>query len=97
MKVHLQMKSIIRAVSWALATTGMSIALATPVFAAEQAWVTKSNDNANLLLKVMGKYAPERAGNMGVDGLDEQITDMSRDHFAIKTKETRAVIAQLQK
>ncbi|MBY0573110.1 MAG: hypothetical protein K2P84_05480, partial [Undibacterium sp.] len=75
----------------------LTSALYSPVHAADQAWVTKSNDNAKLLLQLMGKYSPEGAGAMGVDGLDEQIIDMSRDLFDVKNKETLAVIRELQK
>lgn len=63
----------------------------------EQPWVTKSNANAKLLLNVLAKYSPEGASNLGVDGFDEQITDMSRDQFEANNKDTRAVIAELQK
>ena len=65
--------------------------------ATEPAWVTKSNDNAKLLLKVLAKYQPEGASGLGVDGFDEQIIDMSRDPFEPLSKDTRAVVAELQK
>ncbi len=71
--------------------------LAGNVAAAEPAWVTKSNDNAKLLLNVMAKYSPESASSLGVDGYDEQITDMSRDLYDASVKDTRAVVAELQK
>jgi uncharacterized protein (DUF885 family) len=61
------------------------------------AWVTKSNENAKLLLNLQAKYSPESASSLGVDGYDEQITDMSRDLFEVTAKDTRAVIAELQK
>lgn len=77
---------------------GLSLAvLSLPVAAAEPAWVTKSNANAKLLLNVVAKYSPEGAGSLGVDGLDEQITDFSRDQFEPSNKDTRAVIAELEK
>ena len=65
--------------------------------ATEPAWVTKSNENAKLLLNLQAKYSPESASSLGVDGYDEQITDMSRDLFEVTAKDTRAVIAELQK
>ncbi|XLZ67919.1 DUF885 domain-containing protein [Massilia sp. SR12] len=65
--------------------------------ATEPAWVTKSNENAKLLLKVQAKYGPENASSLGVDGYDEHITDMSRDQFDAINKDTRAVIAELRK
>ncbi len=70
-------------------------ALAAPSFAAEPVWVTKSNDNAKLLLNVMAKYSPESASSLGVDGFDEQITDFSRDQFEAQNRDLRAAIAEM--
>ena len=77
----------------------VAAALAFPAaaFAAEPAWVTKSNDNAKVLLNVLAKYSPEGASNLGVEGYDEQITDMSRDQFEATNKVLRAAIAEYQK
>ncbi len=72
-------------------------ALALPAGAAEPAWVTKSNENAKLLLNVMAKYSPESASSLGVEGYDEQILDLSRDQFEPNVKDLRAAIAQLEK
>ncbi len=90
-------KTMLRAILGALAVSAICSMSVAPVYAAEQAWVAKSNDNAKILLTLMGKYSPEGAGALGVDGLDEQITDLSRDTFDANIKETRAVIAELQK
>ncbi|MES2129488.1 MAG: DUF885 domain-containing protein [Pseudomonadota bacterium] len=83
----------VRSLLGALALAAVSLQAA----AAEQPWVTKSNANAKLLLTVFAKYGPEGAGQLGVDGLDEQITDMSRDQYEPANKDTRAAIAELQK
>ncbi|MBC3878428.1 DUF885 domain-containing protein [Undibacterium sp. FT79W] len=64
---------------------------------AERAWVAKSNDNAKLLLDLMVKYSPESATQLGVDGYDEMITDMSHDLYDASVKDTNAVVAELQK
>ncbi|WP_426207480.1 DUF885 domain-containing protein [Massilia sp. TWP1-3-3] len=72
-------------------------ALSLPAGAAQPAWVTKSNESAKLLLHVLAKYSPESASGLGVDGYDEQITDLSRDQFEASNKDLRAAIAQLQK
>ena len=72
-------------------------ALSLSALAAEPAWVTKSNENAKVLLNVLAKYSPEGASNLGVDGYDEQITDMSRDQFEANNRDLRAAIAELQK
>ena len=49
--------------------------------AAEQPWVTRSNQNAQLLLAVEAKYSPESASSLGVEGYDEAISDFSRDDY----------------
>jgi uncharacterized protein (DUF885 family) len=86
-------KLTIHRVVGALALVGLML----PAIAADQPWVTKSNDNAKLLLQVMAKYGPEGASGLGVDGFDEQITDFSRDLFEPANKDTRAAVAELQK
>ncbi len=73
------------------------VVLALPALAAEPAWVKKSNENAKLLLNVVAKYSPEGASSLGVDGFDEQITDMSRDQFEATNKDTRAVVKELNR
>lgn len=73
------------------------VVLSLPVAAAEPAWVTKSNANARPLLNVQARYSPEGASSLGVDGFDEQITDLSRDQFEPTNRDTRAVIAELEK
>ncbi len=65
--------------------------------AAEQAWVTRSNANAQLLLQVMAKYGPESASQLGVDGYDEAISDFSRDLYAAQLADLRKVIAEYRK
>jgi uncharacterized protein (DUF885 family) len=90
-KPNWKSKAMLGAITLALAS------LAGAATAAEPAWVAKSNDNAKLLLNVMAKYSPESASSLGVDGYDEQITDMSRDLYDASVKDTRAVVAELQK
>ncbi|MGP0070539.1 MAG: DUF885 domain-containing protein [Bryobacteraceae bacterium] len=41
------------------------------------AWVEKSNQNAQLLIALLARYAPEDAAAQGVPGLDEQISTAS--------------------
>ncbi|MGA8204477.1 MAG: hypothetical protein WB812_08150, partial [Woeseiaceae bacterium] len=44
--------------------------------AAEPDWVVKSNRYSQVVLAALAKLSPESAGSMGVDGLDEAITDL---------------------
>ncbi len=52
----------------------ISIAVLSPVQAST--WVEKSNENAQVVLDVLAKLSPEGAGQLGVDGLDEEIFDL---------------------
>jgi uncharacterized protein DUF885 len=80
----------------ALAVVALASLSALPAAAAEQPWVTKSNDNAKLYLQIIAKYAPEMASRLGVDGFDDQITDLSRDRFDASQADIRAVLAEYQ-
>lgn len=44
---------------------------------AQPEWVTRSNEQAKVLLEVDAKFAPEGAARTGVEGVDEAITDLS--------------------
>lgn len=54
-----------------------TLLLATSALAtAEQDWVERSNANAEPLLQVMAKYAPETAAALGVEGFDSEVFDL---------------------
>ena len=54
-----------------------ALLLATSTLAiAEQDWVERSNANAEPLLQVMAKYAPETAAALGVEGFDAEVFDL---------------------
>jgi Bacterial protein of unknown function (DUF885) len=44
--------------------------------AAPPSWVQRSDQNAQILLEVQARFAPENAGQIGVPGLDEEILDL---------------------
>ncbi|WP_218082836.1 DUF885 domain-containing protein [Anthocerotibacter panamensis] len=46
---------------------------------AVKTWVTRSNENAQVLLGIQAKFSPEGAGRLGISGLDEQILDLQPD------------------
>ena len=95
LNIHLKLRGLIAGLGFSLGLGGL--VLAPPAPAAEPAWVQRSNDNARLLLDVVAKYLPERASELGVDGYDEHIVDMSRDQFAPTRQHTRAVIDALRR
>jgi len=72
----------------------MSLLCASTLLAQNNApWVAKSNENTQILLRIMAKYAPESAGQIGITGLDEQITVPSAD----TPERVRADLAQARR
>jgi len=64
---------------------------------AQQAWIARSNEYAQLLLKLQAKYAPEGAGRLGVEGLDEEITRFPANRREQVKADSVAALAQLEK
>ncbi len=56
-----------------------TLALAAIAQTRQPDWVTRSNQNTQLLLDIDSRYAPEGAAESGVQGLDNQITILSAD------------------
>jgi len=63
----------------------------------EPSWVEKSNEHAQIVLEVMSKFSPEGAGRLGIDGLDEQISDLGSGIYERSLEATREVLAELRK
>ncbi len=60
-------------------------------------WVSRSNEHSKLVLEVFAKFAPEGAGALGVDGLDEQVRDLGPDLYERQVEATKDVLAELEK
>lgn len=61
------------------------------------AWVTRSNQNAQVLLKVLAQFEPEAASQLGVEGFDEQIVDMKPGVNERSRQATRVAIEGLKR
>ena len=71
-------------------------ALAAPAAAPQPpAWVAESNQDTQILLKTFADFAPESAGQIGVDGLDEQATNLTPDFIDRLNAALDADVAQL--
>jgi hypothetical protein len=71
-------------------------ALAPPLLAAAPpAWVAKSDQNTQLLLDHLARVAPEGAGELGISGLDERISDLKPGFEERNEADTRKVRAEL--
>ncbi|WP_144080425.1 DUF885 domain-containing protein [Gloeobacter kilaueensis] len=60
-------------------------------------WLERSNANTQLLLDVTARYAPERAGQLGVEGLDEKVIDLSSGYDVRQQQATARVAAELKR
>ena len=61
-----------------LVSVALSLAVAVPLFA-EPDWVKRSNDITNILLITQAKMQPEGASFLGVDGYDNDVSQLPPD------------------
>lgn len=74
------------------------LAVAVPARAAEPpAWVRESNEHARVALEVEARFAPEGASQIGVEGFDDQVTDLKPRVFKRSQQATLDAIKELQK
>lgn len=71
--------------------------VAAPALAQQPDWVEKSNEHAEVVLAAFAELAPEGAGNLGVDGLDEKISDLSPGVDERARKTIAGVLAELER
>jgi Bacterial protein of unknown function (DUF885) len=72
------------------------ITVAAPPPQDPRAWIAASNRHAQVLLDVLTRVSPESAGQFGVTGLDEEVTDLSADAGERGREATAAALATLQ-
>lgn len=63
---------------------------------ADDDWVATSDAHAQAVLGVMSKFSPEGAGRIGVDGLDEEVSDLGPGIYERSLQATREVLADLR-
>ena len=95
------MPAMVRAAIVVLPLT--SILSMTPATSARQApapqsraWTADSNRHAQVLLDVLARFAPEGAGQLGVSGLDQEITRVSDETRRQQQEALQAALARLQ-
>ena len=77
---------------------GLILLLAGAVVGAEQKqWVTRSNENAKLLLEIEAKYSPEGASRTGMDGLEEQVSRIGTAVQLESQSAERRALAELER
>ncbi len=91
-----RMKAVLLAAS--LALPALAQAAPTPAAAPKlQAWVEKSNQNTKIVNEVGARFGPEGAGQLGLEGLDEQIADLKPNVVERSRAAAREVLAELKK
>lgn len=86
---------MIKTRQWLVA--GFAALLAAGAQAEDRSWVTRSNENAALLQQVLARYSPESASQLGIDGHDEEILDLTRDTFDAQKADFGRVAAEYRR
>ena len=60
------------------------------------AWVARSNQNAQVLLSVLARFGPEGASFFGVEGFDDQTSDLSRANQERAKQATLEAVKELR-
>jgi Bacterial protein of unknown function (DUF885) len=63
---------------------------------ADRSWIARSNENAQILLEVMARFAPEQAARIGQTGLDDRITDLTPGHEQRLRQATSEALAKIE-
>ena len=66
-------------------------------YAVDADWVKESNDDSQVLLKVMARFAPEQAGRLGVDGLDDKTLDLNQGIYERTRDATQKALTELKR
>jgi hypothetical protein len=65
--------------------------------AAAPEWVERSNQDAQVLLKVLARFNPEAAARFGVSGVDEQVVDVQPNFLERKRQALRQAQGELER
>jgi hypothetical protein len=76
-------------------STGLAVAQTPPK--APPAWVAKSDRNTQVVLEVEAKLNPEEAADLGIEGLDEEISDLTPGFEERSEAATRQVRDEMAK
>lgn len=61
-----------------------------------RAWIEQSNRHAQLLLDVIARFAPEGAGQVGVAGLDREVSSLTAESLRQQRQASEAALGKLQ-
>src|SRR4051812_920804 len=60
-----------------------------------RAWIAASNKHAQVLLDVLARFGPEGAGQIGVAGLDREVTSITPESLRQLRQASTAALARL--
>ncbi len=72
------------------------ICLLSPLALQASDWVAKSDQHAQIVLEILAKLSPEGAGSLGVDGLDEDVSDLGPEIHERSQAMTAEVLGELR-
>lgn len=72
------------------------LALSVPALA-QESWVEKSNENAQVVLDVLVRFNPEGAAQLGVEGYDAEIIDLKEGIYERGREAGELVVAELER
>src|SRR3954453_11227136 len=64
--------------------------------AGSRAWIEVSNKHAQVLLEVQARFGPEGAGQIGVAGLDREVTSLTPESRSELRQASAAALARLK-
>ena len=80
----------------ALAPLAVEAQAPAPAARTKPAWVARSDENARVLLDVQARFSPEGAGQLGLDGYDDQVFDLKPDRDQRLREALTAAVATLE-
>ena len=87
---------------WAVLMLALPVLAPAPLSAAQAAdeaaddWVARSNENAKLFLEIQAKYGPYGAARIGIDGLAEEVFQISEELDDEAEADVRAALETLR-
>ncbi len=69
---------------------------AQPAATSTRDWIAESNRNAEVLLDVVAKFSPEAAGEIGVSGLDREISSLTPESHTAERRALESALASLE-
>jgi len=74
----------------------LSLSLLPCLAFADEDWVSESNKNTEFVMQEQAKFTPESFSSLGIEGVDEKISDFKPEIYERSQKATKKLIAELE-